>query len=146
MRFGQGLVDFQPVFRIQPFQAASYVVLAALLAGCGSEQQTQRSISSLDAVSTNHTVEVPATPVAELEQVQPTAPTTESTPESAIEPAPVGDPLSLTKEPTLDADPPAVTAADEIESVDDILAELNAIKLDGEGVHSLGDSRRRWWS
>jgi len=139
LRFGQGLVDFQPVLRFQPLQAASYVVLAVLLAGCSSEQQTQESISSLDAASTNHTVEVPATPVAELEQVQPTAPTAESAPESAIEPAPVSDPLSLTKEPTLDADPPAVTAADEIESVDDILAELNAIKLDGEGGNTLGD-------
>ena len=57
-------------------------------------------------------------------------------PESvATEPEPVAasDPLSL------DAAPLAVGGADGEESVDDILAELNAINLEGEGGKSLGD-------
>jgi len=132
LRLEQSLVNFLPVFKFQPLQAVSCVVVqAVLLAGCGSEQQRQKSTSSLDMVSTNHTLEVRATPLMELEQVQSNASTTESAPSS--------DPLSLTKEPTFEANLPAVTAADEIESVDDILAELNAIKLDGEGDNLLGD-------
>ena len=65
-------------------------------------------------------VEVPATPV-------PVAT------EPALEPAAASDPLSL------DTAPLATGGADGEESVDDILAELNAIKLEGDGGKSLGD-------
>jgi Flp pilus assembly protein TadD len=53
--------------------------------------------------------------------------------EPALEPAAASDPLSL------DTAPLADSGADGEESVDDILAELNAIKLEGDGGKSLGD-------
>jgi len=65
-------------------------------------------------------VEVPATPV-------PVAT------EPALESVAASDPLSL------DTAPLADSGADGEESVDDILAELNAIKLEGDGGKSLGD-------
>ena len=108
---------FPRVFRFQTWQAASWVVLAALLAGCGSEQSAQQSASSPDSAPASQVAELPTTPA-------PVA--TEPTPE----PVAVSDPLSL------DAVPP-VSGADGEESVDDILAELNAIKLEGD--NSLGD-------
>jgi len=83
--------------------------LAALFVGCGAEQSS-----------------APAKPTAEVPAV----------PESvATEPEPVAasDPLSL------DAAPLAIGGTDGEESVDDILAELNAINLEGEGGKSLGD-------
>ena len=53
--------------------------------------------------------------------------------EPALEPVAASDPLSL------DTAPLATGGADGEESVDDILAELNAIKLEGDGGKSLGD-------
>ena len=53
-------------------------------------------------------------------------------PAPAPEPVVIHDPLSL--DPT-----PAVSGVDEGESVDDILAELNAIQLDGLEDNPLGD-------
>ena len=109
LRLGQGLVAFRPVFGFQNNHVAGCVALAVLLAGCGAEQSS-----------------APAKPSVEVSAV----------PESvATEPEPVAasDPLSL------DAAPLAVGGADGEESVDDILAELNAINLEGEGGKSLGD-------
>ena len=83
-------------------------MLAALLAGCGSEQSAQQSASSPDSAPASQVAELPTTPA-------PVA--TEPTPE----------PVAV----------PPVSGADGEESVDDILAELNAIKLEGD--NSLGD-------
>ena len=99
---------FPRVFRFQTWQAASWVVLAALLVGCGSEQSAQQSASSPDSAPASQVAELPTTP-------EPVA--TEPTPE----------PVAV----------PPVSGADGEESVDDILAELNAIKLEGD--NSLGD-------
>ena len=109
LRLGQGLVAFRPVFGFQNNHVAGCVALAVLLAGCGAEQSS-----------------APAKPSVEVSAV----------PESvATEPEPVAasDPLSL------DAAPLAIGGTDGEESVDDILAELNAINLEGEGGKSLGD-------
>ena len=99
---------FPRVFRFQTWQAASWVVLAALLVGCGSEQSAQQSASSPDSAPASQVAELPTTP-------EPVA--TEPTPE----------PVAV----------PPVSGADGEESVDDILAELNAIKLEGD--NSPGD-------
>ncbi len=112
LRLGQGLVNSRPVFRFQTWQAADWVALAVLLAGCGSEKS---SIPNPEATPAKSETEVPATPEPVV-----------------TEPVAVGDPLSL------DAVPP-VSGADGEESVDDILAELNAIKLEGEDDNPLGD-------
>ena len=98
-------------------QTVGCLALAALFAGCGAEQSLDPSPSAAPA---KPAVEVPATPV-------PVAT------EPALEPAAASDPLSL------DIAPLATGGADGEESVDDILAELNAIKLEGDGGKSLGD-------
>ena len=132
MRLDQGLVDSRPVLRFQTVQTASCVALAGLLVGCGSEQQTQQSVSIPDVASTNQMAKVPATPMAQSELVAPVV-------EPTLELAPVNDPLSLAAKPTLDATQRSPMGADGEESVDDILAELNAINLEGEDDNSLGD-------
>lgn len=117
LRLGQGLVGSRPVFRLINRQTVGGLALAALFAGCGAEQSLDPSPSAAPA---KPAVEVPATPV-------PVAT------EPALEPAAASDPLSL------DTAPLATGGADGEESVDDILAELNAIKLEGDGGKSLGD-------
>ena len=111
LRLGQGLVAFRPVFGFQNNHVAGCVALAVLLAGCGAEQSSAPAKPS---------VEVPAVPVPEPVATEP-------------EPVAASDPLSL------DAAPLAIGGTDGEESVDDILAELNAINLEGEGGKSLGD-------
>ena len=117
LRLGQGLVGSRPVLRLINRQTVGCLALAALFAGCGAEQSLDPSPSAAPA---KPVVEVPATPV-------PVAT------EPALEPAAASDPLSL------DTAPLADSGADGEESVDDILAELNAIKLEGDGGKSLGD-------
>jgi Flp pilus assembly protein TadD len=117
LRLGQGLVGSRPVLRLINRQTVGCLALAALFAGCGAVQSPDPSPSAAPA---KPAVEVPATPV-------PVAT------EPALEPAAASDPLSL------DTAPLADSGADGEESVDDILAELNAIKLEGDGGKSLGD-------
>jgi Flp pilus assembly protein TadD len=117
LRLGQGLVGSRSVFRLINRQTVGCLALAALFAGCGAEQSPDPSPSAAPA---KPAVEVPATPV-------PVAT------EPALEPVAASDPLSL------DTAPLATGGADGEESVDDILAELNAIKLEGDGGKSLGD-------
>ena len=117
LRLGQGFVGSRPVFRLINRQTVGCLALAALFAGCGAEQSPAPSPSAAPA---KPAVEVPATPV-------PVAT------EPALEPVAASDPLSL------DTAPLATGGADGEESVDDILAELNAIKLEGDGGKSLGD-------
>ena len=99
--------------------------MAVFLGGCGSEQSVQQSDPGPDTVSPSPVAESPAIPDPEPAATGP-----------VVEPVVVSDPLSL--EPTLDAAPP-VSGADGEESVDDILAELNAIKLEGEEGNPPGD-------
>ena len=113
---------FQPVCNSKKRKAVGCIALAVLLWGCGSEQSIQQTDPGPDTNS--------ASPVAESTAI----PEPES---AATEPVAVNDSLSL--EPTLDAAPPSFTGADSEESVDDILAELNAIKLEGEGDNPLSD-------
>ena len=113
---------FQPVCNSKKRKAAGCIALAVFLGGCGSEQSIQQTDPGPDTNS--------ASPVAESTAI----PEPES---AATEPVAVNDSLSL--EPTLDAAPPSFTGADSEESVDDILAELNAIKLEGEGDNPLSD-------
>lgn len=117
LRLGQGLVGSRPVLRLINRQTVGCLALAALFAGCGAEQSLDPSPSAAPA---KPAVEVPATPV-------PVAT------EPALEPVAASDTLSL------DTAPLATGGADGEESVDDILAELNAIKLEGDGGKSLGD-------
>ena len=95
------------------------IALAVLIAGCSSEQSEQQSESSTDTVSVSPNAVAPSIPDPEPVVKEPVP-----------RPVVANDPLSL------DATPP-VSGADREESVDDILAELNAIKLDGD--NSLGD-------
>ena len=87
--------------------------MAALFAGCDAEESPNPSPSTAPA---KPAVEASSTPVP-----------------VATEPVAASDPLSL------DTAPLATGGADGEESVDDILAELNAIKLEGDGGKSLGD-------
>jgi tetratricopeptide (TPR) repeat protein len=98
--------------------------LAVFLGGCGSEQSVQQSDPGQDTVSPSPVAESPAIPDPEPAATGP-----------VVEPLAANDPL----EPTLDAALPSSTGADSEESVDDILAELNAVKLEGEGDSSLTD-------
>ena len=97
------------------------IALAVLIAGCSSEQSEQQSESSTDTVSVSPNAVAPSIPDPEPVVKEPVP-----------RPVVANDPLSL------DATPP-VSGADREESVDDILAELNAINLEGEGDNSLGD-------
>ena len=103
-------------------KTTGFIALAVFLGGCGSEQSVQQSDTGPDTVSSSPVAESPATPDPELTA---TGPVVES------------GPLSL--EPTPDAPVPSSTGADSEESIDDILAELNAIKLEGEGDSPLSD-------
>ena len=94
------------------------IALVVFLGGCGSEQSVQQSDPGQDTVSPSPVAESPAIPDPEPAATG-----------SAVEPL----------APTLDAALPPSTGADSEESVDDILAELNAIKLEGEGNNRLGD-------
>ena len=94
------------------------IALVVFLGGCGSEQSVQQSDPGQDTVSPSPVAESPAIPDPEPAATG-----------SVVEPL----------EPTLDAALSSSTAADSEESVDDILAELNAIKLEGEGDNPLGD-------
>ena len=116
MRLGRSLVDFQPVCSSKKRKTTGCIALAVFLGGCGSEQSVQQSDPGPDTVSPSPVAESPAIPDPEP---------------AATGPVVVSDPLSL--EPTLDAALPSSTGADSEESVDDILAELNAVKLEGEG-------------
>ena len=93
------------------------IASVALFAGCGSEQSPDPRQAPGPAKPAVEVMETPV-PVAT---------------EPALEPAAASDPLSL------DTAPLADSGADGEESVDDILAELNAIKLEGDGGKSLGD-------
>ena len=114
-------VRFQPMCNSKKGKAAGCIVLAVFLGGCGSEQSVQRSDRGSDTVSASPVVEPPA-----IQDLDPAATKT----------VVVNDPLLL--EPKLDAAPVLSGQAGE-ESVDDILAELNAIQLDGEEGNPLGD-------
>jgi len=92
----------------------------------------QQAVSIQDVVSTNQVAKVPATSMAQSEPVAPVV-------EPTLERAPVNDPLSLAAKPTPDATQRSPMGVDGEESVDDILAELNAINLEGEDDTSLGD-------
>ena len=95
------------------------IALSVFLGGCGSEQSVQRSDLVPDTVSPSPVAESPAIP-------------------DPVEPLPVvmNDPLAL--ESTL-GDVSSVIGESEEESVDDILAELDAIQLDGLEGNPLGD-------
>ena len=120
MRLGRSLVGLQPVCNSKKRKTTGCIALAVFLGGCGSEQSVQQSDPGPDTVSPSPVAESPAIPDPEPAATGP-----------VVEPAVVSDPLSL--EPPLDAALPSSTGADSEESVDDILAELNAVKLEGEG-------------
>ena len=124
MRLGRSLVDFQPVCSSKKRKTTGCIALAVFLGGCGSEQSVQQSDPGPDTVSPSPVAESPAIPDPEPAETGP-----------VVEPLAANDPL----EPTLDAALPSSTGADSEESVDDILAELNAVKLEGEGDSSLTD-------
>ena len=118
MRLAWSLVRFRPVCSSKKRKTTGCIALVVFLGGCGSEQSVQQSDPGQDTVSPSPVAESPAIPDPE--------------------PAATGlavEPLA----PTLDAALPSSTGADSEESVDDILAELNAIKLEGEGDNRLGD-------
>ena len=98
--------------------------MAVFLGGCGSEQSVQQSDPGPDTVSPSPVAESPAIPDPEPAATGP-----------VVEPLAANAPLA----PTLDAALPSSTGADSEESVDDILAELNAVKLEGEGDSPLID-------
>ncbi len=126
MRLGRSLVGSQPVCNSKKRKTTGCIALAVFLGGCGSEQSVQQSDPGPDTVSPSPVAESPAIPDPEPAATGP-----------VVEPVVVSDPLSL--EPTLDAALPSSTGANSEESIDDILAELNAIKLEGEGDSPLGD-------
>ena len=136
--------------------------LALFLSGCGSEPSTVETTATSPATETNQVTDTttPAAPVVAVEPVpaepphspslepslEPTLePTLEPVAEPSLEPIavdppvePVGtDPLSL--EPSLEPTDPEVAGGDGEESVDDILKQLNAIKLDDDPNTTLGD-------
>ena len=113
---------FQPVFNSKKRKTAGCIVLAVLLGGCGPEQSVQQSDKGPDTISASPVTDSPA--ITEPKS-------------AATGPVAVNDSLSL--ESTLDAAPPPFSGADSEESVEDILAELNAIKLEGEGDNPLND-------
>ena len=114
------------MFNSKKRKTAGCIVLAVLLGGCGPEQSVQQSDKGPDTISASPVTDSPAIPEPKSAATGP-----------VVEPVAVNDSLSL--EPTLDAAPPSFTGADSEESVDDILAELNAIKLEGEGDNPLSD-------
>ena len=126
MRLGWSLVGFQPVCNSKKRKTTGFIALAVFLGGCGSEQSVQQSDTGPDTVSSSPVAESPAIPDPELAATGP-----------VVEPVVESGPLSL--EPTPDAPVPSSTGADSEESIDDILAELNAIKLEGEGDSPLSD-------
>jgi len=150
LRLGQGLVDFSPVRRFQTERIVVKLGLALLLVGCGSEP-TDSAVSETNQVTV---APPPAPPVAES---VPAKLTPEPTLEPTLEPAEVpslepslelvaantpaesavSDPLSL--EPSLEPTGLGVTGGEGEESVDDILKQLNAIKLDDTSNTTLGD-------
>jgi len=117
LRLGQGLVGSRPVYRLINIQTVGCLALVALFAGCGSEQSPDP-----------HQAPAPAKPAVEVIETPVPVAT-----EPALEPVAASDPLSL------DTVPLATGGVDVEESVDDILAKLNAIKLEGDGGKSLGD-------
>ena len=126
MRLGRSRVGLQPVCNSKKRKTTGCIALAVFLGGCGSEQSVQQSDPGPDTVSPSPVAESPAIPDPEPAATGP-----------VVEPVVVSDPLSL--EPTLDAALPSSTGAYSEESVDDILAELNAVKLEGEGDSPLID-------
>ena len=118
MRLASSLVCFRLVCRWEKKKTSGCLALVVFLGGCGSEQSVQQSDPGQDTVSPS--------PVAESSAIPDPEPAATGL---AVE--------SLT--PKLDAVLPSSTGADSEESVDDILAELNAIKLEGEGYNRLGD-------
>lgn len=124
MRLGRSLVGFQPVCSSKKRKTTGCIALAVFLVGCGSEQSVQQSDPGPDTVSPSPVAESPAIPDPEPAETGP-----------VVEPLAANDPL----DPTLDAALPSSTGADSEESVDDILAELNAVKLEGEGDSPLTD-------
>ena len=118
MRLGRSLVGLQPVCNSKKRKTTGCIALAVFLGGCGSEQSVQQSDPGQDTVSPSPVAESPAIPDPEPAETGP-----------VVEPLAANEPL----EPTLDAALPSSTGADSEESVDDILAELNAVKLEGEG-------------
>ena len=124
MRLGRSLVGFQPVCNSKKRKTTGCIALAVFLGGCGSEPSVQQSDPGPDTVSPSPVAESPAIPDPEPAETGP-----------VVEPLAANDPL----EPTLDAALPSSTGADSEESVDDILAELNAVKLEGGGDSPLTD-------
>jgi tetratricopeptide (TPR) repeat protein len=117
LRLGQGLVGSRPVYRLINIQTVGCLALVALFAGCGSEQSPGPRQAPAPAKPAVEVMETPV-PVAT---------------EPALEPVAASDPLSL------DTAPLATGGVVVEESVDDILAKLNAIKLEDDGGKSLGD-------
>ena len=113
LRLGQGLIVCRPVDRFRNSLIAGWVALVSLLAGCGAEPSPD--------------------PAPERAAAKPAAGVPAAPEPVTTKPVVANDPLSL------DATPLAVGGADGEESVDDILAELNAIQLDGEAGNPLGD-------
>ena len=122
MRLTPILVIFQPVCKSKNGKSTTCIALAVFLFGCGSEESVQQSDPDPDTVSPSPVAESLAFPDSEPAVTGP-----------VVEPVVVSDPLSL------DTAPLATGGADLEESVDDILAKLNAIKLEGDGGKSLGD-------
>jgi len=118
LRLASSLVCFWLVCRWEKKKTSGCLALVVFLGGCGSEQSVQQSDPGQDTVSPSPVAESSAIPDPELAATG-----------LAVE--------SLA--PKLNAALPSSTGADSEESVDDILAELNAIKLEGEGYNRLGD-------
>ena len=117
MRLGRSLVGFQLVCISKKRKTIACIALVALFAGCGSEQSPDPRQAPGPAKPAVEVMETPV-PVAT---------------EPALEPVTASDPLSL------DTAPLATGGVVVEESVDDILAKLNAIKLEDDGGKSLGD-------
>jgi len=118
LRLASSLVCFRLVCRWEKKKTSGCLALVVFLGGCGSEQSVQQSDPGQDTVSPS--------PVAESSAIP--------------DPEPAATGLAVESlAPKLDAVLPSSTGADSEESVDDILAELNAIKLEGEGYNRLGD-------
>ena len=117
MRLGRSLVGFQPVCISKKRKTIACIALVALFAGCGSEQSPDPRQAPGPAKPAVEVMETPV-PVAT---------------DPALEPVTASDPLSL------DTVPLATGGVVVEESVDDILAKLNAIKLEDDGGKSLGD-------
>ena len=142
------------MIRLKTAQLAGGVALSLLLTGCGSEPSSGEGQQSPAVAATNQVAETLPAVLAVPEVTQtPTEPAAEPSLEPTLEPSlepslqpvagtpslepEVSDPLSL--EPSLDPGDPGETGGEGEESVEDILKQLNAIKLDDDPNATLGD-------